>query len=210
MKNGTWNFVRCCGNNEHASLGSQVFAHALKGKDKPVKKASKAKPISVIKHKVRNGFGIDLISDLMPNLPPSLIQANRHSFIYTMCVTHVGIDPISHLVPNLDHAVTLQDLEGEIAQHVLHVYLHVLRLPQTEVRIRIPVVPRQAVAAASFGGGGPVDRSRGAPCREHATGAHVRGSSKTVIQTFHRNNRHIFMHKGICIRSVEMIHRRQG
>ena len=47
-------------------------------------------------------------------------------------------------MPNLHHPVSLQDLEGEVAEDILHVYLHVLGLPQTEVRVCVAVVPREA------------------------------------------------------------------
>ena len=52
--------------------------------------------------------------------------------------------PPPHLMPNLHHPVSLQDLEGEVAEDILHVYLHVLGLPQTEVRVCVAVVPREA------------------------------------------------------------------
>mmetsp|Transcript_15063 Transcript_15063/g.60511 ORF Transcript_15063/g.60511 Transcript_15063/m.60511 type:complete len:306 (-) Transcript_15063:224-1141(-) len=46
-------------------------------------------------------------------------------------------------VAHLDEFVALDDLQRQVRQDVLHVDLHVLRLPRAEVRVRVVEVPRE-------------------------------------------------------------------
>ena len=50
---------------------------------------------------------------------------------------------VGEVVPHLDNARALDDLEREVAHDVLHVHLQVLGLPRPKVRVRVAVVPRQ-------------------------------------------------------------------
>jgi hypothetical protein len=80
-------------------------------------------------------------------------QLHHHPLAGTL-VSHLGDEQTGNFMilsvavtsaqTYLHHTIALDDFQRKVRQDIFQLYLHVLSLPTTEVRVRIPVVPGQA------------------------------------------------------------------